>query len=291
MAPTRRTVLVAAGTAAAASLAMTSGSATAAESGPFPARTGATNPVVAENSRPGSGEWCPGHDETCGVDLRRPQIQGYATTASVAPGERLGLHLSSRTSRTCTVEIYRLGHYAGVRARRLLTARDVPTGGRVSTARPTWSVTVPREWTSGVFLAVLTAADGHRAYAPFVVREPARRSDVLALVRLTTDHAPVPGLGLPEPFGEDTTGSRWLEEAGYDVTYATDEDVRAGRVHPASYPAVVLFGADGRARAPHGALARTVALPRPLALTAPGPTDPAARRAAAEQLDRLVSGM
>ncbi|MFF8592141.1 N,N-dimethylformamidase beta subunit family domain-containing protein [Streptomyces sp. NPDC015220] len=283
----RRTVLRAAGTGAVAVAGSQWAAAGVARARPLAAHRTGDNPVVLENRASGSDAWGLGHGECRGVDPKRPRIQGYAATASVAPGETLGLRLTSRTSRACTVEIYRLGHYGGVRARHLLTAADVPVD-RV------WRATVPGTWVSGVFLAVLTS-DGHRAYAPFVVRDPARSSDVLMVVPLSTAHGPYAGLGLPAGFGTDTSASRWLEEAGYDVTYATEQDLHEGRVEPARHTAVVLPGAAGDARWSRRTRAvvdrapgRTV-LPAPFALGEPGRADEEVRRKAAEWLDRLLT--
>ncbi|MEW2248844.1 N,N-dimethylformamidase beta subunit family domain-containing protein [Streptomyces sp. NPDC006975] len=282
----RRTVLRAAGVTAAVAGGVQGVAAEPARALPAP-RTG-DNPVVRENRAPGSDDWCVGRRETRGVSAGRPEIQGYATTASVAPGETLGLRLSSRVARTCTVEIYRLGHYDGVRARHLLTAADVPVD-RV------WRTTVPGDWVSGIFLAVLTTAGGFRSYAPFVVRDPARVSDVLVVVPLGTTRAAHPGLGLPEEFGTDTSASRWLEAAGYDVTYATEEDLHAGRVAADRHTAVVLAGAaasarrPGRTRAAVGRAPGATVLSRPLRLSEPGHVDDAARRAAARHLDRVLT--
>ncbi|KKZ74710.1 N,N-dimethylformamidase beta subunit family domain-containing protein [Streptomyces showdoensis] len=265
----RRTVLLAAGAASAALAVAAPG--TAAAAGPLPPAGPHTgdNPVVRENLAEGSDEWGIGPRETCGVDPRHPEIQGYAAAASVEPGQDLALRVSARGERTCTVEVYRLGHYGGDRARHLLTAEDVPADGR------TWKTRVPASWVSGLFLAVLTTSGGHRAYTPFVVREPARRSDVLAVVPLSyAGRRPYPGLGMPGTLGTDASTARWLEEAGYDVTYATEEDVRKGRVRPARYGAVVHPSAT--------------ALPRPLALAEPGHADERTRSEAAALLDGLL---
>ncbi|MFB7591280.1 N,N-dimethylformamidase beta subunit family domain-containing protein [Streptomyces sp. NPDC056169] len=254
----RRTVLHGLGAGAGAVAAtpwLTAGTAAATPAVP-PART-ADNPVVRENRAPGSDQWAVGCAETCGVDPARPQIAGRAERDSVAPGETLRLHLSTPGA---TVSIYRLGHYAGARARHLLTATD---------ADRTWTLKIPAEWVSGLHLAVLTTPDGHRAHTPFVVREPARASGVLHVVS-------------GEP-GADASVVRWLEEEGYDVTYATAGDVREGRVRPARYGAVIVTGRTaltGR---------RVVRLPRPLALSEPGRTEETARRAASALIDEAVS--
>ncbi|MEU8757915.1 N,N-dimethylformamidase beta subunit family domain-containing protein [Streptomyces sp. NPDC048659] len=264
----RRTVLLAAGAASAALAVAAPGTAAAGPLPPAGPHTG-DNPVVRENGAAGSDTWTVGSGETCGVDPSRPEIQGYARAASVEPGQELALRVSARAGGTCEVAFYRLGHYGGDRARHLRTVAEVPADGRE------WRTRIPADWISGLFLAVLTTSEGRRAYTPFVVREPARRSDVLAVVPLSyAGRRPYPGLGMPGTLGTDTSTARWLEEAGYDVTYATEEDVRARRVRPARYGAVVHPSAT--------------ALPRPLALAEPGHTDERTRTEAAALLDGLL---
>lgn len=199
-----------------------------------PVRTG-DNPVVRENRAVGSDQWSVGCAETRGVDTRRPQMRGYASRASVSPGERLVFRTESQGGRPHTVAVYRTGHYGGVGARHLLTGEPVHGA--------TWTGTVPVGWVSGVFLAVLTSTDGYRAYTPFVVREPQRRSDVLhVLPYRAAPGRPYAGLGLPDTFGTDASTARWLEGAGYDVTYATEQDLHEGTVDPAAYKAVLVSG-------------------------------------------------
>ncbi|MFG3037830.1 N,N-dimethylformamidase beta subunit family domain-containing protein [Streptomyces sp. NPDC048330] len=252
----RRTVLrgLGAGTGAAvAAPALLAGTAAAAPAVP-PARTG-DNPVVRENRAPGSGGWAIGDDETSGVDPARPEIEGRADRDSVAPGETLRLRLSAAGA---TVSVYRVGHYGGARARRLLTEAAAGT---------VWTLEVPAAWVSGLHLAVLTTPAGRRAHVHFVVREPARPSGVLHV--------------LSGDAGAEASVVRWLEEEGYDVTYATRRDVREGRVDPARHGVLVQVGT--RPAAVRGA--RVVALPRPLALSEPGRTEEAARQAASEAIE------
>ncbi|MFD3662176.1 N,N-dimethylformamidase beta subunit family domain-containing protein [Streptomyces sp. NPDC058659] len=260
----RRTVLRSLGAGAGAAVAapgLLAGTAVAAPAVP-PARTG-DNPVVRENRAPGSDQWAVGCAETCGVDPARPQIAGRADRDSVAPGETLRLRLSTPGA---TVSVYRLGHYAGARARHLLTETDTGT---------LWTLKVPAEWVSGLHIAVLTTPDGYRAHVPFVVREPARASGVLHVVS-------------GEP-GADASVVRWLEEEGYDVTYATAGDVREGRVNPERYGALVVTGTTGATGARALTGPRVVHLPRPLALSEPGRTEETARRAASVRIDEAVS--
>ncbi|MET9436180.1 N,N-dimethylformamidase beta subunit family domain-containing protein [Streptomyces sp. NPDC006551] len=294
----RRTVLRSAGVGAVAVAGTQWWAGTAAAHTDFPAPRTGDNPVVRENGAPGSGRWAVGCDDTCGVDLARPQIQGYASRNSVGHGELIGFHIASSVAQSCTVAVYRTGHYAGVQARHLLTSGDLAVGPRTG-GKAAWKPTVPQDWVSGVFMAVFTSADGHRAFTPFVVREPARRSDLLLVLPFAkTPDRPYPGIGLPEDFDTDCSTARWLEEEGYDVTYATEEDLHEGHVDPARYTAVVLPGADRDARWSRktraavgratGAGTRLARLHRPLALHEPGHIDEDARRAATDVLTRVL---
>ncbi len=144
---------------------------------PAPNRGVATNPTAAENARPGTRNW----------GLSKPathrEIEGYASNSSVAPGERLAFHVSTR-SHLFDIEVYRLGWYGGIGARRVALARDLPGAPRQAPRpRPSdgliacdWPVSytlaVGPDWVSGVYLARLTAkGDGRQAFVPFVVRE------------------------------------------------------------------------------------------------------------------------
>lgn len=256
----RRTVLrgLGAGAGAAAAPGLLAGTAEAATPVVPPARTG-DNPVVRENRAPGSDQWAVGCAETRRADPVRPQIAGRADRDSVAPGETLRLRLSAPGA---TVSVYRVGHYGGARARHLLTDADA---GRV------WTLKVPDTWVSGLFLAALTTPDGYRAHVHFVVREPVRPSGVLHVVS--------------GEVGAEASVVRWLEEEGYDVTYATGRDVREGRVDPARYGALVHIGS--RPATVRGA--RVVTLPRPFALSEPGRTEEAARRTASALIEAATA--
>ncbi|GGY83783.1 N,N-dimethylformamidase beta subunit family domain-containing protein [Streptomyces nitrosporeus] len=166
-----------------------------------PAPSTGDNPVVDENRAAGSDRWAAGRDGTVGVKDDAAQIQGYASRTSVPPGEPIDFHISSHRTQTCTVEIYRVGHYGGAGARRMAAGEDVPVQRRTKPeADPatgliacdwpaSWTLDVPEDWVSGFFLAVFTSQDGYRSSTPFVVRDTERRSDVLVVVPFTTYQA------------------------------------------------------------------------------------------------------
>ncbi len=163
-------------------------------------RTG-DNPVVTENRAPGSDAWTVGNAGTKGVRDEGAQIQGYASATSVSPGESIGFHISSHREQTCTVAVYRVGHYEGVGARLMVTGDDVRVEprkkpeadaetGLIACDWPvSWTLDVPETWVSGLFLAVFTSHDGYRSYTPFVVSDTGRKSDILLVVPFTTYQA------------------------------------------------------------------------------------------------------
>lgn len=141
------------------------------------ARSGRTAGIAAENRRAGDRGW----------ELSNPatehEIEGYASAASVAAGDSLGLHVSTRSGRFDT-RIYRLGWYGGAGARRFLEIRGTPGRARATPAARAedglvacgWPVSlrvrVGPDWPSGVYLARLTdAATRKEAFVPFIVRE------------------------------------------------------------------------------------------------------------------------
>ena len=80
------------------------------------------NPIVAENCRTGSPstEW---DVNGMGSD----DVQGFATRASVAPGERLEFKVTlTEAASALRVDVYRLGYYDGAGARKVGEASLVP---------------------------------------------------------------------------------------------------------------------------------------------------------------------
>jgi len=145
--------------------------------GAGPPDPGPAGPVALENQRAGTPEW----------ELSNPavahEIEGYAETASLDPGETLRLHVSSASPRF-TVDVYRMGWYGGAGARQVIQFRGMAGGKRpVPKPRPQdglvecdWPVScrvpIGPDWTSGVYLARLTGeGDGKQSFIPFVVRE------------------------------------------------------------------------------------------------------------------------
>jgi hypothetical protein len=152
-----------------------------------------SNPVTEENRKPGTTDWQLKYyrrDRANGSGLRSPNIEGYASDTSVYPGESLDLMVSADPARRFTIDFYRTGYYGGTGGRHLLhvgpleaTPQEVPLMGmeRVRECRwkPTYTLRVPADWRSGVYLARLSlAGEPAQAYLIFVVKEK-RAADLL----------------------------------------------------------------------------------------------------------------
>ena len=235
--------------------------------------TAADNPIVTENQQPGSSGWQLG--SMIAYDTVN-QIKGYASATSVPQGSSLTLYVTVNPAQSYSIDVYRIGWYGGLGGRLRLHAgpidgvtqptcpTDATTGMIACNWSPGYSFTIPSDWTSGVYLAVLTNADGYQNDVVFVVRD-GRPASLLFQHAVNTDEAynnwPNDGVtgkslydynsagantvaGSPRavkvsfdrPFANNGAGLflnweiqlvRWLERSGYDVTYSTDVDTHA----------------------------------------------------------------
>lgn len=154
-------------------------------------RSSGPNPIVRENARPGSPDW---QLTKTGVDpktkWRCPWIEGYCSHTSVRAGDELTLFVSTQPASPFRVEIYRLGWYGGLGARKVqelgplpgVTQPDPPIGPkrrRDCAWEPSAQIRIPDDWVSGVYLGKLTSEkDGWQSYVTFIVRDQ-RRADFL----------------------------------------------------------------------------------------------------------------
>jgi len=158
------------------------------------------DPVRTENARRGTSRWMV-------VDAPAGAIEGYTSQVSVAPGDRVELHVSTDRSARYRVEIYRLGWYGGEGGRLILcrpgcgldeagSAQSIPpfdpATGYVDAHWPvTDSIRVGDDWVSGYYVANLVLANG--AYAgrgssvPFVVRASAKAAAAAILVQASVN--------------------------------------------------------------------------------------------------------
>jgi hypothetical protein len=270
---TRREILK---TAAAGSLAGALSAGPRAAFEPAPAQP---ERIRRENEHPGTRDWM---TKNVRIDpatkYRSPWIEGYVSKTSVRPGESISLHVSTNPASPFLLEIYRLGYYQGLGGRFMMKAGpfegtvqpEPPVGPkrlRECTWAPCTSITIPDDWTSGVYLGKLTAErEKLQSYVIFVVRDD-RRADFLFQVSDTTWNAynrwpsqyslyddgkkvwywgPGVETSFDRPYGKYcqildaplSVGSGefllwefplayWMEQHGYDVTYISNLDTHS----------------------------------------------------------------
>lgn len=194
-------------------------------------------------------------------------IQGYASATSVVGGERLTFHVSvGREPSDFTITIHRLGHYGGAGGRLMTTSSGLQgtrqpapsVHGDEGTVRcswrPSWSVEIPASWPSGLYLASFISTDGHRAGAPFVVRDDVRDSEFLIVLPFTTYQA----------YNQFPMDGRLGKSLYYGyVPSAQDPAVRSISPDGKAYPATPVPGHSYFLHYP--ARARTVSFDRPYA--------------------------
>jgi hypothetical protein len=148
------------------------------------ARAAEPDRIRAENEAPGTRDWM---TTNVRVDpktkYRSPWIEGYASRTSVRPGESIAFHVSTNPPSPFTIDVYRMGYYQGHGARHRLrlgpfrgqVQPDPPVGDmrlRECAWEPCTPLTIPADWTSGVYLAKLTAErEGLQSYIIWVVRD------------------------------------------------------------------------------------------------------------------------
>jgi len=247
----------------------------------------AENVIVAENAQPGSTGWIAGSliaDDVTG------QIKGYAGATSVRQGGTITLFVTVHPAQTYSMDVYRLGWYAGRGGRQRLhlaldgapqppCPSDPVTGLIACDWAPSYQLTIPDDWTSGVYLALLTNAAGYQNYVMFVVRDD-RPAPFLYQQSIATDEAynnyPADGqtgksLYQHNSYGAITVGGdtravkvsfdrphtgygfnqwdainfiRWIERSGYDVTYSTDLDTHENGAELLRHRALLSVGHD-----------------------------------------------
>ena len=227
------------------------------------ALSGRANIVTEENARAGTTLW----QLASGASA---DIAGYASATSVKAGETLRLYVSTADP-AFTIEIFRMGWYRGKGARQVAKAVERPGGVQAVPApekdsglircrwRESYSVVVPRDWVSGVYLAKLTGKPSRKAnYVIFVVRDE-RPAALLFQSSVTTFQAynnwggkslypfnsteriAAKAVSFDRPYATSAGAGdflyraweynmvRFLEREGYDVTYGTNVDTHA---HP-----------------------------------------------------------
>jgi hypothetical protein len=224
-----------------------------------PPRPGYVNPIPAETSKPGDPDWQKGF-----TNAFAHQIEAYADRVSAMAGDTVQLMVRSDASVTAGWSLYRIGWYGGAGARQVLPVSNVPVHemppcanekdtGLVSCAwPPAFSVTIPADAVSGLYLVRIVRQDHYGVFIPLVVKDD-RPADLYFQSSVTTAQAynnwggeglyfdSNDGLGFAvevsfdRPYAEsmgsgevlwyEASMSRFLERYGYDVSYTTNIDV------------------------------------------------------------------
>jgi len=247
------------------------------------------NPIISENSISGTTAWKitkPAND----LNL---QIKGYASATSVNKGQTIDFFVSTKSAQDYRIEIYRMGWYNGKRGRLMKTEHfsgvqqpvpviDSVTGMVFCPWASNYSLLIPNNWVSGIYLAKLINASGYENYIIFAVRDDNRTADFLYQQPVTTYQAynafPSQGIGkslytynssspvtisgearavkvsFDRPYSGNGAGGffdydiymiGWLERMGYDVTYSTNIDVhQKGASYLKKYQAFLSVGHD-----------------------------------------------
>src|SRR2546426_5674967 len=170
----------------------------AAIMGPAPPALAVDNPIVTENQQPGSTAWR--LTAALIADDATGQIKGYASATSVNQSESITFHVTVNPAQTYTIDFYRMGWYAGLGGRLRLHVgpldgvpqppcdSDPITGLIACNWAPSYTLTIPSDWTSGVYVAHLINAQGYQNYVTFVVRD-GRPAPFLYQWAVATDQA------------------------------------------------------------------------------------------------------
>lgn len=255
------------------------------------------NPIVQENSLPGTNSWKldePNISNKSDYDILM-QIKGYTSPASINKGESINFHIHVSSAQSYTAEIYRIGWYNGAGGRLMQTigpltgtpqpapAIDTTTGMVTANWSPSYALTVPTSWTSGMYLVKLENSSGYENYMVFTVRDDARTADFLYQHAVTTSHAynnfPNNGVlgkslyrynsygantpllndrrafkvSFDRPFADRGDGLLfnweydlilWLEKEGYDVAYSTNTDLHNNPGSLLNYRGFISAGHD-----------------------------------------------
>jgi len=231
------------------------------DAGPFshpgwpPPRPGYLNPIPAENQHTGDPSW------NRGFVRSRSEVEAYADRVSATAGSTVKLMVSTDEPGTSAAwTLYRIGWYGGAGARSLLRGnlqlssqpkcpRDAVTNLIRCSWTPSFSVKIPQDAVSGLYLVRIVRNDGYGVMIPIVVKDD-RPADLLMESAVLTAQAynAWGGFGLYDPPGKfavqvsfdrpyasdygsgqvlryEALMARFLERYGYDVTYTTNLDV------------------------------------------------------------------
>lgn len=261
------------------------------------------NAIVRENSQLGTTAWMISVGKAATT-----QIQAYASATSVLPGKSITFYVSTKLNRTnYWIDIYRLGWYSGLGGRLMASIGlqsghaqgyydsvthhliacntcviDTTTEMIEANWLPSYTLTVPSDWTTGIYLAKFTDVHGLQTYAPFDVLGNVS-ADYVAVTPDTTYAAynDWGGYNLYDPDNNSATAAgesdatlkaravkvsferpytsangssqvlvfevnavRWMESRGYDLSYMSNVAVQQNPTQLLRHKAYISMGHD-----------------------------------------------
>ncbi len=211
----------------------------------------AVNPIVLENQKQGNpeSEW--------GIDgAGDSNIEGFATDISVNHGSTINFKINTDSTHY-RIDVYRLGYYGGMGARKVATIDHTGLQSQPSPLRDSatglvdagnWAVSaswdVPADAVSGVYIAKLTRLDGTAGenQIPFIVRDDSSHSDVVFQTSDETWQA-YNGWGGANLYGGNGPATGQGAGRAYAVSYNRPIATRGG-VGTYAGPQDYLFGAE-----------------------------------------------
>src|SRR6266487_40806 len=131
------------------------------------------NPIVLENQQPGTSQWRIPFGSA--ATDSGGQIKGYASATSVNKGENITFYVSVNPAQTYSIDVYRMGWYQGLGGRLLQhigpfngvqqppPTTNGTTGLMACNWAPSYTLSVPTTWTSGIYLALLTNTQNYQS--------------------------------------------------------------------------------------------------------------------------------
>jgi hypothetical protein len=254
------------------------------------------NAIVRENQLPGTSAW-----QIPDGQGAFTQIAAYANATSVAPGKSIIFYISTQQPGTLyNINIYRMGWYGGQGGRLMTTIQGqvgqaqgyydqrnynlvgcnscivdkAGTGLIEANWKPSYTLAIPSDWVSGVYLAKFVDKNGMQTYTPFDVLGDTK-SDYVAVTPDTTyaaynywggksiyvEDGPTTNttnraseVSFDKPYQDHFGASQvlsfivqavgWMEQKGYDVSYMSDVDLQVNPGTILTHKAFISLGHD-----------------------------------------------
>ncbi|HEU5227515.1 MAG TPA: N,N-dimethylformamidase beta subunit family domain-containing protein [Ktedonobacteraceae bacterium] len=251
--------------------------------------------ILRENALPGTSNWQLSPDQ-----IAYNEIQMYTDTPSVLPNQTISFYVSTQKEGTAyTIDIYRLGWYGGMGGRlvdeldnlkgsaqgyydqhsqTLVNCSscivDSKTGLVEAHWQPSYTLTIPPGWLSGIYLAKCTDASGLQTYVSFVVRSltptlyiavnpdtsyqaynnwggyslydynSLSNNGLHSAVKVSFDRPYTDVLGAGGTLTFELDALHWLEREGYDISYISNVDLQRDPGQLLHYRAYLSLGHD-----------------------------------------------